>query len=68
MRFTYIVYVDMCMKSEGKGLDAECEMDSDCHDCPAGKHKICEHQKCWCYDGPPPSNDIIPSIISQIEI
>jgi len=29
----------MCMKSEGKGLDAECDIDSECRNCPVGKHK-----------------------------
>lgn len=47
------IYVDMFMKSEGKEIDAECDITSDCHDCAKGFHKLCSFGHCYCITGPP---------------
>ncbi|GAU38908.1 hypothetical protein TSUD_119740 [Trifolium subterraneum] len=44
---------DMCMKLQGKELDGACRSDGQCQSgCPVGKHGVCEHGRCWCYDPP----------------
>lgn len=64
---TMFMYVDMCIKLEGRRVDGTqpCKYDADCQPgCPSGQKGCCIRGRCWCYS-PPVSANNIPAGTSQ---